>query len=106
MECGERIALVERRPQSRDIELGGSQVALQMRTLGIIDGRVKLDEHVAGLYCLTILHSDGAHDADLEGLDDLGAAALFFFTQRTAYEIDMADARPCQGDAKGGDDRQ
>ena len=46
-----------------------------MVALGLVDGRVELDQHVAGLDALAVLDMDRAHHAGLERLDHLGAPA-------------------------------
>jgi len=65
---GERIAIGERRVQSRDVELCGDEVALQMAQFGVVDCRVELDQHVACLDRLPVADMDGANDRGLERL--------------------------------------
>ena len=69
------VSAGQRRAQPRDIELLGQKIAAQVIAVGRVDGRIELDQHIAGLDLLPVLHADRAHHAGLERLDDLGAVA-------------------------------
>jgi len=77
-----------------------------MAQFGIADRRVELDQHIARLDCLAILHVNGADGADLERLHDLTAAARYDFALRGGDDVDLAEARPGEGGAKGRDHGQ
>ena len=66
--CG-IIAAGKCRAQARDIEPFGQQVVAQMIAFGLIGGRIELDQDVACLDRLTVLHFDRTHHAGLERLD-------------------------------------
>ena len=68
--------------------------------LGRLHGGIELDENLAGLDALPVLNVDGAHNAGLERLDDLDAAAGNDLAGRRGDDIDMAEARPEQGQAE------
>ena len=57
--AGERIGR-QRGPQAGGVELGRRQVAGQPAELGGADGRIELDQDVAGAYTLAVAHVDGA----------------------------------------------
>jgi hypothetical protein len=103
---GERIAIGERRVQSRDVELCGDEVALQMAQFGVVDCRVELDQHVACLDRLPVADMDGANDRGLERLHDLAAAARDDLALRRGDRVDLAEARPGECRAKRRDHGQ
>ncbi len=75
-EIGGAVAAArKRRAQARDVEPLGYEIVVQMVALGFIDGRIELDQHVAGLDALSVLHADRAHHAGLERLYHLAASA-------------------------------
>ena len=55
-----------------------------------VDRRIELDQDVAFLDALTVPDVDRADDADLEGLDDLGAAARHDLAGRRGDDVDCA----------------
>ena len=67
-------------------------------------GRIELDQHVAGLDRLPVLHPDGAHHPGLERLDDLGATARHDFSGRRRNDVDRAPPGPGQRRAEQQDD--
>ena len=69
-----------------------------------VHGRIELDQHVAGLDRLPVLHTDGPHHTGLERLDDLGAAARHDFSGRRCDDIDRAPPGPDQRRAEQQDD--
>ena len=73
------IAAGECRAQARDVEPLGEQVVAQVIALRRVRGRIELDQHVAGLDRLPVLHPNGAHHPGLERLNDLGATARQIF---------------------------
>jgi len=97
---GERIAIGERRVQSRDVELCGDEVALQMAQFGVVDCGVELDQHVACLDRLPVADMDAANDPGLERLHDLAAAARDGLALRRGDRVDLAEARPGECRAK------
>ena len=106
LELGGRIVLSgQGRTQPCDIELSRDEVALRMPELGPAHGRIELDKDVAGLDALAVTDMDRTHDAGLERLDGLGAAARNDLAGRDGDNVDRADARPGQRNAEHGDDR-
>ena len=106
MEIGERIGTVgEGGAQPGDIELGGDEIALQVLALSPCDRRVELDQHIAGLHGVTVMHMDRADEADLEGLDDLRPSARDDLARRGGDDVDGADAGPGHGQHEHGNDR-
>ena len=57
-----------------------------------VHGRIELDQHVAGLDRLPVLHPNGPHHPGLERLDDLGAAARHDLSGRRRNDVDRAPA--------------
>ena len=105
LEVGQRIvAAGKRRAQPRDVELLGEEIVLQMIAFGRVHGRIELDQHVAGLDRLPVVHMDGAHHPGLERLDDLGAAARHDFAGRRRDDVDRAPPGPDQRRAEQQDD--
>jgi hypothetical protein len=104
-EVGQRIvAAGERRAQPRDVELFGEQVVAQVIAFRRVHGRIKLDQHVASLDRLPVLHPNGAHHPGLERLDDLGAATRHDFSGRRRNDVDRAPPGPDQRRAEQQDD--
>ena len=100
-EFGRRIISAgERRTQPCDIELLGEKVIVQVITFRRIHGRIELDQHVAGLDRLSVLHPNGPHHACLERLDDLGAAARNDFSARRCNDVERACRGPDQRNAE------
>jgi hypothetical protein len=56
--------------------LGGNQIALHVACLGLVHGRIELDQNLSFPHDLTIMDVDRAYDAGLERLDDLGVAGV------------------------------
>ena len=75
-----------------------------MVALGLVDGRVELDEDLPGGDGLAVLDMDGANHSGLERLDHLGAPAGHDLSGRGRDDIDMAEARPGERHAEHGDD--
>jgi hypothetical protein len=75
-----------------------------MPELGGVHGRIEFDQHVASIDPLPVAHVDRPHDARLERLDDLGAAAGNDLAGGDRHDIDRADAGPGQGDGEHGND--
>ena len=48
----------QRRAQSRDVELLGETVVVQVIAVRRVYGWIELDQHVAGLHRLPVLHSN------------------------------------------------
>ena len=102
-EGGKRI-LCERRTQPRDVELGRDEIALLAFAVGFRHGRIEFDQNVAGLYALPVADVDGANNARLERLDQLGAPARHDLAGRGRDDIDAAERRPRQREAEHRDD--
>ena len=85
------IAGGQRGAQPRDVELLGNEIVAQMIALGGVHGRIELDQDIAGLDALPVLHMDRAHDAGLERLDDLGAAARHDLARRGGDDVDVPE---------------
>src|SRR5262245_27053542 len=75
-----------------------------MPELGTAHGRIELEKNVASIYLLTIADMDATHDACLERLDCLGAAARNDLAGRHGDNVERADARQGQRNAEHGDD--
>ncbi len=101
-EAREGIGFVQCRLQPRDIEAGRHEIAGQMPAFRLVDGRVELDEHLAGLHALAVMNMNGAHDAGLERLDQFGATAGDDLALRRGNDVDLAEIGP--GD-RGGEQR-
>ena len=76
--------------------------------LGRVHGRVEFDQHVARLDLLAVADMDGADDAGLERLDDLGAAARQIWpeavtTMSTLPKLAQATAKQKAAMIVGGD---
>ena len=80
------------RTQSRDIELGGDKITLQMFELGGVHGWVELDQNVGQ----PVAHVDRSHDS-LERLDHLGAAARNNLARCGRHDVDASQASPDHG---------
>src|SRR5215470_2829093 len=80
--------------QARCFELCRHQVTLHVTELSFSHRRIELDENLAGLHALPIVHMDRANDASLERLYDLGATARNDPARRRGDDIDFAEARP------------
>ena len=101
LELGERIVLRgQRRAQPRDVQL-----SRQFRSLfkcpssaPVMVGSSSMRMSPA-LTRLTVADMDRAHDAGLERLDRLGAAAWNDLARRDRDNVDRADARPGQRSA-------
>ena len=105
LERRSRVVLRRQRcTQPGDVELSGDQVAPEMSELRAGHGRIELDQHVARLDGLAVADMDRPHDAGLERLDDLGAAAGNDLAWRHRDDVDRADARPGQRNREYGDD--
>src|SRR5262245_9843841 len=98
------VPAIECRAQACDVELLGEEVVVQVIAFRRVYGRIELDQHVAGLDCLPVLHPDGAHHPGLEGLDDLGATARHDFSGRRCNDVDRAPPGPGQRRAEQQDD--
>ena len=104
-EVGHRIVPGgECRAQPRDVELLGEEVVAQVIAFRRVYGRIELDQHVAGLDRLPVLHPNGAHHPGLERLDDLGATARHDFSGRRRNDVDRAPPGPDQRRAEQQDD--
>src|SRR5262245_26981140 len=75
-----------------------------MPELGTAHGRIELEKNVASIYLLTIADMDATHDARLERLDCLGAAARNDLAGRHGDNVERANARPGQRNAEHGYD--
>ena len=53
----------ECRAQPRDVELLGEEVVAQVVAFSRVHGRIELDQHIAGLDRLSVLHPNGPHHA-------------------------------------------
>src|SRR5262249_1820698 len=105
LELAERIVLPSQGcPQARSVELSRHQVAFQMPELGTAHGRVELEKDVTGIYFLTVADMDATHDASLERLDGLRAAARNDLARRHGDNVDRANACPGQRNAERDDD--
>src|SRR5262249_56849838 len=80
------------------------EIAAQMVALGLVHGRIELDQHLAGLDALPIAHMDRAHHSGLERLDDLGAPAGDDLSRCRRNDVDLAERRPYERQAEHGDD--
>ena len=82
---------------------------MQVVTFRRVHGRIELDQHVAGLDRLSVLHPNGPHHTCLERLDDLRAAARNDFSARRCNDVERAYRGPDQGNTEkeynGGSDR-
>ena len=104
-EVGHRIVPAgERRPQPRDVEMLGEEVVVQVIAFCSVNGRIELNQYVAGLDRLPVLHPNGAHHPSLERLDDLGATARHDFSGRRRNDVDRAPPGPEQRRAEQQDD--
>jgi hypothetical protein len=100
-----RIGIVaQHRLEARNVELDGGEVAAEMVALGLVDGRVELDQDLSGGNGLAILDVDRANHSGLERLHDLGAPAGHDLSRRGRDDIDMAEAGPGERHAEHGDD--
>jgi hypothetical protein len=105
-ESGQHIGgIAERRAQPRDVELYRDKIACQVVALRHARRRVELDQHIARLYALAILHMDRTDDADFERLDGLGATGRDDLAGGRGDYIDLAPDRPYNRQAEEGDDR-
>ena len=68
----------------------------QTLAIGRVDRRVELDQHLARLDGVAIMHMDRADDADLEGLDDFGPPARDDLARCSGDDVDGTDAGPGQ----------
>jgi hypothetical protein len=89
-EGGKRI-LRERRAQPRDVESGRKEIAPLALLVGFRHRRVELDQNVASLDALSVAYVDGADNARLERLDQLGAPAWHDLARRGRDDIDAAE---------------
>ncbi len=106
IEIGERVGGVgQGRAQPRDVELGRNQIALLMLALGRVYRRIELDQHLARLDGVAVMHMDRANDADLEGLDGLRAPAWDDLARRAGDDVDRAETGPGQRQHEHGNDR-
>src|SRR5216683_1203544 len=76
-----------------------------MLALGRVHRRIELDQHLARLHRVAVMHMDRADDADLEGLDDLGPPARDDLARGGRDNVDGAEAGPGQGQHEHGNDR-
>src|SRR5579871_6661280 len=77
-----------------------------MAKVRVIDGGIELDENVARLHGLAVVNVDGAHHTDLDGLDDLAAAAGHDLAGGRGDDVDVSEARPGKRNAEEPDDGQ
>ena len=98
------IAVGECRAQARDVEPLGEEVVAHVIALRRIHGWIELDQHVAGLDRLPVLHPNGAHDPGLKRLNDLGATTRHDFSGRRRNDVDRAPPGPDQRRAEHHDD--
>ena len=77
-----------------DVKLLGQEVAAQVIAFRGVHGRIELDQHVAGLDRLSVVHPNGAHNPGLERLDDLGAATRHDLSARRCNDVDRAPPGP------------
>jgi hypothetical protein len=104
-EVGKRIVPGgERRAQPRAVELLGEKIAAKVIAVRRVHGRIELDQHVAGLDRLSVLHPNGAHNPGLERLDGLGAAARHDLSARRCNDVDRAPPGPYQPRGEQQDD--
>ena len=94
----------KRRAQPRGVELLGEQIILEVVAFGGVDGRIELDQDVAGLNRLPVLHPDGADHAGFERLDDLGTPARHDLAGGRGHDVDGAPPGPQQRRAEQHDD--
>ena len=71
-----------------------------MFELGVVHGRIELDQNVAGLDALPVTHVDRSHDTSLERLDHLGAAARNDLALGGRDDVDASERGPGQSAAK------
>jgi hypothetical protein len=76
--------------QPRDVELLRKEVIVEVIALGCIYRRIKLYQYVAGFDRLPVLHPNGANNAGLERLDDLGSTARHDFSGGRRNDVDRA----------------
>src|SRR6266436_2749736 len=94
----------KRGAQPRDVEPLGEEVVAQVIAFRLVDGRIELDQDVAGVDRLPILYPYGAHDPGLERLDDLDPTARQDFSARRRNDVDRAPPGPDQRRAEQEDD--
>ncbi len=94
----------EQRGQSHHIELVLEEIAAKPGLVGLVRGRVDLDEHIAGNNGLAIRDMDGPHHAGLERLDQLGPAGRDDPPRRGGDDIDMTDRGPGEREHQERDD--
>src|SRR5262249_38332405 len=75
-----------------------------MPELGTAHGRVELEKDVTGIYFLPVADMDATHDASLERLDGLRAAARNDLAGCHSDNVDRANAGPGQRNAERDDD--
>ena len=71
-----------------------------MLPLGLVDGGIEFDQHLARFDALAVTDPDGTYHAGLERLDHLGAAAGDDLSRRRGDDIDLAERRPSQCQAE------
>ena len=98
------VAVAQRRAQSCDVQLRGNEIASDMLLLRRRHGRIELDQDVTRLNALPIMNVNGAHDAGLERLYQLDAAAGDDFAGGGRDNIDMPEACPDQRQAEQRDE--
>jgi len=86
-------------------EPGGDPIVLQPRFVGARGRGVQLDQHLAPLDHLALLHVDGLDDPQLQWLDGLHPSAGDDLALSDGHHIHLADGGPGGGKGKEQDDR-
>ena len=94
------IGIGQRGAQASGIQLCGKQVALQVIDFALEDGRIKLDQYIAGIDVLTIRNVNGTNYAGLERLDDLAVAGRNDLARCRRDDVHVAQAGPGQRQQK------
>ena len=100
-EVGDRIISAgQRRIQPRDVQLFGEEIIVHVIAFRRVHGRIELDQHVARLDHLPVLHPNGPHHPGLERLDDFGTTARNDFSGCRRNDVDRASPGPDQRHAE------
>ena len=86
-----------RRPAAGDLGVDGFQVARRRIGDRPCLGRIELDQHIAGLHVLAVLHVNGLDGAGIERLDQLGAAVGLHPAGRHRMDVQLGKDAPHQG---------
>lgn len=82
--------------EARDVEPLGHEIVMQTIALCGVHRRIELDQQVARLDRLPVLHVNGAHHAGLERLDHLASPARHDLAGCGGHDVDRARSRPGQ----------